>query len=244
MLFESFDLILARDYIETAKLARLGARIGGTIDLKFGASKLPRDENLIARLGRRWEGRPVILAASTHPGEDELILQAFLKARETSPAAILIIAPRHPARGEAIAQLARGSGFRTARRSVDDDFGDAAVIIADTIGDLGTWYSLATLALIGGSWVAGVGGHNPLEPARLGCPVVAGPYTDGWPVYADLAKHAAALIVLAAGLSAAMDLASSDPTRLAGMADRARAFVADGDERVLTRLDRTLELLP
>ena len=241
--FGGFDLILARDDTEAGKLSRLGARVDGRIDLKFGAAALPAAEGLVETLRARWAGRPAILAASTHPGEDEIILRAFREVLETHSTAVLVIAPRHPARGEAIARQARAEGFGAARRGASEDIADATVVVADTLGELGTWYPVADVALIGGSWVEGVGGHNPLEPARLDCPIVAGPHTEGWPVYSELSQREAALIAPAEGLATAMALVFKNPDRLAAMAARARAFVGERDGLVRAGLDRTLDLL-
>jgi 3-deoxy-D-manno-octulosonic-acid transferase len=233
--FGAFDLVLARDDDQAAKLASLGARRDGVIDLKFGAPRLPVD-------GVAIEGRPIVLGASTHPGEDELILQAFSDVRR--PGALLIIAPRHPERGEAIARLAAQAGFTVALRSAGEGFDTTDVLVADTVGELGTWYALADLALIGGSWAPGIGGHNPLEPARLSCPAIAGPHVGGWPVYAEMAELGATRLVAAADMAAAMALAWSDAPSLARMAAAASAFVEARDRGVVAGLDRTLALLP
>jgi 3-deoxy-D-manno-octulosonic-acid transferase len=239
--FAAFDLILARDEDQAVRLAALGARDDGVIDLKFGAPPLPSDPAVIARV-RALGRRPIILAASTHPGEDALVLQAFGAARR--PGALLIVAPRHPERGEGIARLAAGDGFTVARRSRGEAFGASDVLVADTVGELGTWYAVADLALIGGGWTPGVGGHNPLEAARLDCPMIAGPRIDGWPVYSDLVDLGATRLVAEGDLAAAMDLAWSDPLLLASMAAAAAAFVAARDRGVVAALDRTLALLP
>jgi 3-deoxy-D-manno-octulosonic-acid transferase len=233
--FGAFDLVLARDEDQAAKLVALGARRDGVIDLKFGASPLPVEGPVV-------EGRPIILAASTHPGEDELILRAFGEVRK--PGALLILAPRHPERGEAIARLAAQAGLMVALRSGGQAFDAADVLVADTVGELGTWYALADLALIGGSWTPGIGGHNPLEPARLGCPAIAGPHVEGWPVYRQMADLGATRLVPAADLAAAIALAWNDAPALARMAAAASAFVEVRDQGVVAGLDRTLALLP
>ena len=239
--FGAFDLVLARDDDQAAKLALLGARRDGVIDLKFGAAALPRDEAVIARF-RAMERRPIILAASTHQSEDALVLQAFGEVRR--PGALLIIAPRHPERGEAIARLAIRDGFKVATRSSGQAFETADILVADTVGELGTWYALADLALIGGSWRPGVGGHNPLEAARLGCAMVTGPYVASWPVYDQLAALRATRLVAAADLAGVTALAWSEPAVLARMAAAAAAFVESRDRSVVAGLDRTLALLP
>lgn len=230
VVFGAFDLILARDETQAARLISLGARCDGVIDLKFGAPPLPQDDAIIARF-RALGRRPIILAASTHPGEDALIMAAYGKVRR--PGTLLIIAPRHPERGEEIRRLVAEQSFEP------DD-----VLVADTVGELGSWFALADLALIGGGWVTGVGGHNPLEPARLGCPAIAGPGVDAWPAYGEMAAVGATRLVDQADLAAAIDLAWSDPDALARMATAAAAFVQDRDRGVVAGLDRVLALLP
>jgi 3-deoxy-D-manno-octulosonic-acid transferase len=239
--FGAFDLVLARDDDQAAKLASLGARRDGVIDLKFGATALPRDETVIERF-RESGRRPIILAASTHPGEDEPILRAFGEVR--TPGALLIVAPRHPERGEAIAHLAGRTGFAVARRVEGETPDTADVFVADTVGELGTWYALADLALIGGGWAPGIGGHNPLEAARLGCPTIAGPHVGGWPVYDEMAALGATRLVPSADLVSAMTLAWSDRPLLERMARNAADFVRTRDRGVVEGLDRTLALLP
>ena len=237
--FGVFDLVLARDDDQAIRLASLGARRDGVIDLKFGASPLPRDDALIERF-RSLARRPIILAASTHPGEDEVVLKAFDKVRRSG--ALLIIAPRHPERGEAIAHLAILEGFEVATTSETIDAAD--VLIVETLGELGTWYALAHLALVGGSWIAGIGGHNPLEAARLGCPVIAGPHVDAWPVYGELAARGGSRLVDGDALVSAMDFVWSDAPALARMAAAAKNFVKSRDQDVVAGLDRALALLP
>jgi len=243
-LFGAFDLVLARDEHEGTKFRSLGAPVGGVIDLKFGAAPLPRDEALSEHYRGLWGAKHVLLGASTHAGEDEMILDAFVSARGVRDNTVLVLAPRHPARAEAVAKLAVDRGLAVAGRSLGDAAPRTRVLIADAIGELGTWFGLADLALVGGSWVGGVGGHNPLEPARLGCPVIVGPKFSGWPVYRDLASRGAARIVRAEDLAGAMSQVWTDPDGLTVMASSARVFVEARDGTVSAGLDRVIALLP
>jgi 3-deoxy-D-manno-octulosonic-acid transferase len=245
----SFDLILARDTAAAERLAALGARVDGLADLKFGARPLPVDERELREARAVLGGRPVLLAASTHPGEEDLVLRAFQAARAES-AALLVLVPRHPARGEELQRLVRERGLPVRRRSTGDALGgdalgDRPVCVADTVGELGLWYRLATLAVIGGSLVpettkgGGVGGHNPLEPARLGCPFVAGPYVAAWPAYPSLEAAAATRLVPGDELAPWFARALVRDPALNEMAARAQAFVAAGDaaaDEVATRI--------
>ena len=108
------------------------------------------------------------------PGEDETILPAHDSLRRTHPGLLTIIVPRHPNRGPDIAMLC--DTRRCARRAADEPItSDTAVYVADTLGELGLFYRLAPFAFVGGTLIP-AGGHNPLEPARLGCAVLAGPH--------------------------------------------------------------------
>ena len=116
-----------------------------------------------------------MLAASTHPGEEALIAERGPRAAPAAP--LLIIAPRHPERGgEIAADLAQRGLRRRAAHGAAGRSGDVDVYLADTLGELGLFFRLADVAVMGGGFVAGVGGHNPLEPARLGVGVVSGPH--------------------------------------------------------------------
>ena len=241
----AFDLLLARDPDAAECFATLGGRVDGLTDLKFGAPPLPVDEAEWARARDVLGDRPVLLAASTHPGEEEVVLRAF-RAAAPDQATLLILAPRHPARGEAVASLAREIGLAVGRRTLGDGLGEAPVYVADTMGELGLWYRLAELAVIGGSLTEeGVGGHNPLEPARLGCPFISGPEVSAWPVYEALETTRATRRAKPGELADWFSRALAGDPALAAMAARASAFAAAGDaaageavERVLGLLDR------
>ena len=171
-LLSAFDLILPQDAEISARLAKLRAKIQGHLNLKRLGEPLPCDLSELSRLRADLAERSVILASNTHPGEDEMIVKAV-----RGLGALLVITPRHPERGGTIAAELTGLGLKVARRSLGEALTpDTAVYLADTLGEMGLFYSLADVAVMGGSFVAGIGGHNPLEPARLGVPVVTGPY--------------------------------------------------------------------
>ncbi len=248
----AFDLLLARDGASAERFAALGARVDGIADLKFGAAPLPVDLAALAKARQGLGDRPVILAASTHPGEEEIVLAPFRAALESAPGParpLLILAPRHPIRGEAVERLARDLGLGASRRGggacLPDTGPDApAVYVADTVGELGLWRRLARLEVLGGSLTpAGVGGHNPLEAARLACPFIAGPWTQAWPVYDALEAAGATRRVAPEDLAGWFARAIADPDGLRPMADRAAAFVAAGDAGVGEALARVLALL-
>jgi len=245
-LFGAFDLVLARDRDAADGLRALGARVDGVADMKLAAQPLPVDEGELARLRAAIGGRPVILAASTHDGEETLILERFAQiTKDERFKPLLIVAPRHVDRGVEIERLATGLGFAAPRRSAGADWlGAAEVYVADTVGELGLWYRLAGLAVLGGSLVPGVGGHNPLEPARLGCAFVVGPHTENWPLYGALEAEGASARVAAPG---ELDRYFRDlleaPAALAAMAGKARAHVAALDAEARETTARVLALI-
>ena len=188
----------------------------------------------------------MILAASTHPSEEALIWtrwRSVIEGRPDKP--LLVIVPRHPERGPAIAAAARLEGFTTGLQSVNADL-SVAVFVADALGELGMWFRLARLAVMGGGFVDGVGGHNPLEPARLGVPVVSGRKVENWATaYRDLeATQAVLLVEDAADLDPPMRQALDDPAALTAMANHARAYVASRDDAARAVAGLVLKLIP
>ena len=239
-LFGGFDLILAQDGRAAERLTSLGGTVAGEADLKFGSDPLPVDTAALASLRVRLSDRPVLLAASTHPGEDEIVLEAWRALRDRPH---LVIAPRHPDRGPGVADMALATGATVCLRSREPD-DSAEVIVADTLGELGLWYRLADLAVVAGSLVAGIGGHNPLEPARLDCPIVSGPHVENWlTAYADLRDADGVAFADASVLGARLASLLADPESLRSRADRAQAFTARRDAEARAGLDRIIALL-
>jgi 3-deoxy-D-manno-octulosonic-acid transferase len=188
--------------------------------------------------------RRILLAASTHPGEEALIGKAL---RGLQPAPLLVVAPRHPERGAAVAAELEGRGWRTARRSLGADIGpEVDAYVADTLGELGLLYRLADVAVLGGAFVEGLAGHNPLEPARLGTAVITGPHHEAFAeTYAELLDHAAVLIAKdAAELRRAATELLADPRLASGLGARARAFAEAGREALEPAWTRLGPLLP
>ncbi|WP_249138085.1 3-deoxy-D-manno-octulosonic acid transferase [Phenylobacterium montanum] len=242
-LFGAFDLVLAQDATAAARLERLGAKVAGLADLKFGAEALPVDPAALDALRTEIGGRPLILAASTHPGEDELVLGAF--AEIAAPEALLVIVPRHPERGPQIAALAEARLGAVSLRSAGQGLNAVSVHVADTLGELGLWFRLARLAVIGGGFVSGVGGHNPLEPARLDCPFVSGGQVENWATaYAELIAVDGCALIEASELGAVMSAALPGDPALAARAGRAWAYAQARDVEARAALGRVVELLP
>jgi 3-deoxy-D-manno-octulosonic-acid transferase len=225
-LLSRFELCLAQDDLSAERLRLLGAndvRVSG--NLKADAPPAPPDAEKMAELLVSIGIRPILLAASTHPGEDETVLPAHDALRRQLPDLLTIIVPRHPRRGPDIAMLC--GTRKSARRSENRLPGsDTAVYIADTIGELTMFYRLASFAFIGGSLVPH-GGQNPLEAAKLARAVMAGPYTDNFAgVYETIfaaqgegrVRSCAEIVALAARWFADLDAARSAGEAAAGAA--------------------------
>ncbi|RYF95559.1 MAG: 3-deoxy-D-manno-octulosonic acid transferase [Caulobacteraceae bacterium] len=173
----AFDLVLPQDELSAERLRYFDVETDGRLNLKLSGEPLPADPADLAAMKAAIGDRPVVLAASTHAGEEALIVTPMLTAiRSEAPAALLIIAPRHPERGpEVLAALGAGHGPVALRSRGDRITRQTAIYVADTLGEMGLFIRLANVVVMGGSFVPGVGGHNPMEPARLGAPVISGP---------------------------------------------------------------------
>lgn len=161
------------------------ARVTVTGNLKFDAVQAvagpERSGPRVLRYFRVPDDRAVVVAGSTMKGEELLVLRAFERARASVDRPLLVIAPRHPERFDEVERLAREEGFRTARRSeltIDED-PCADVVVLDTIGELAHLYRVATVVFVGGSLVP-TGGHNILEPAAFGKPILFGPHMQNF----------------------------------------------------------------
>jgi 3-deoxy-D-manno-octulosonic-acid transferase len=241
-----FDLVLAQDGETAAGLTRLGGRDDGRLNLKLAGEPLPVDSRALARVHEELGPRPVLVAASTHPGEESQLLEVFSWLKDLPERPLLVIVPRHPARGKAVAAEAHAKGFTASRRACADLLTpQTEVYVADTLGELGLWFRMARLAVIGGSLVEHVGGHNPLEAARLGCPIASGPHVSNWrPVYLALkAEQAVRKVPNAAALAGVMGEALGHPLALRAEAERAKAFAAREGAAVDHAAERLLALL-
>jgi 3-deoxy-D-manno-octulosonic-acid transferase len=194
-LLSAFELVLPQDAATAKRLAALGGRIGPRLNLKRAGAPPPADDAELGRLRAQIGDRPVVLAASTHPGEEPLIAAAVRAATQEQPNTLLILAPRHPERGPGVAAELGAGGWAVARRAAAEPL-DAKVqaYVADTLGEMGLFLRLAQVVVMGGSFVDGVGGHNPLEAARLGAALVTGPHVaNAQELYDEMLAEAAAI---------------------------------------------------
>lgn len=176
-LLSRFDLCLTQSAGDAERYAQLGApSVSSTGNLKLDVPAPPVDDATLRRLKEIIGDRPVIAAASTHAGEETAIIAAHRRLRAKFPNLLTVIVPRHPSRGESIAEIAKTAGLATALRSRRaQPMPDIGVYIADTLGELGLIYRLASIVFMGGSLVTH-GGQNPIEPIRLGAAVLHGPH--------------------------------------------------------------------
>jgi 3-deoxy-D-manno-octulosonic-acid transferase len=240
----------ARRFIE---LGADPARVVVTGSLKFDSLDPPgqvRARDRALRYFRVSAARPVIVAGSTMKGEETAVLRAFRRARATSPSTLLILAPRHPERFTEVVQLCRNEGWKTARRTelaIDAD-PRADVVVLDTIGELASIYQLGIVVFVGGSLVP-TGGHNVLEPAIFGKPIVFGPHMENFREIADTFVAAGAAVRLDEERQLEetfLDLLG-DPVRRARLGAAARALVEanrGAKDKTMTVLETLVQPAP
>ncbi|SDS92576.1 3-deoxy-D-manno-octulosonic acid transferase [Bradyrhizobium canariense] len=176
-LLGKFDICLAQSRADAQRFAALGCRnVLTTGNLKLDVPAPPADMAKLERLMSVTRGRPIIVAASTHPGEEEILLEVHRTLAGYFPSLLSVIVPRHPDRGEAIARTIEASGLHVALRSHGDlPIATTDIYVADTMGELGLFYRLAPIVFMGGSLVRH-GGQNPIEAIKLGASIVHGPH--------------------------------------------------------------------
>ena len=222
-IFSAFDLILPQDDASARRLAELGVQSQGRANLKLSGPALSYDATALKTLKAATGNRPVVVSASTHPGEEQITDRAVSTLTDRP---LHLIAPRHPARADRIEAELIMAGRSVARRSrAEPIMPDTDVYLADTLGELGLFFELADAVLLGGGWAEGVGGHNPLEPARQGRAVISGPHVSNWAsVFTALLAADAVRQVEATGLDSALGNLMADPGARTALADRALAF--------------------
>jgi 3-deoxy-D-manno-octulosonic-acid transferase len=176
-LLEKFEVCLAQSDTDAERYAALGARnVITTGNLKLDVPAPPADPAKLEKLMAMTRGRPVIVAASTHPGEEEILVETHRRLASFFPGLLSVIVPRHPDRGNAVAGIVASAGLRFVQRSREElPAANTDVYIADTMGELGLFYRLAGVVFMGGSLVEH-GGQNPIEAVKLGAAVVHGPH--------------------------------------------------------------------
>ncbi len=224
--------VLAQSQTDADRLKAIGCRpnrVSAAGNLKFDVRAAEESEATRLLKAATKELR-LIVAGSTLQGEESALLQAWPSLLEADPQLALVLAPRHPDRFDAVAALLHKSGLRWVRRSVwralpqpiPQPLAAGEIVLLDTIGELASVYSLASAAFVGGSLVP-AGGHNPLEPAQFGIPIVVGPnYANFRAITDDLLAHNAIHIVGKEGLAAALTNLLQNRKAAEAMGERAR----------------------
>ncbi|AHJ67887.1 3-deoxy-D-manno-octulosonic-acid transferase [Granulibacter bethesdensis] len=223
------QFIMARSGEDAARFRSLGGmKVQAAGDLKFAAPPLPADPAALRLLQAQIGGRAIFLAASTHPGEDEVVLGVHTRlAGESVSPLLTVIVPRHPERG---AMIAPGSPRRSLQQALPPA-DESGIYVADTIGELGLFYRVADCAFIGGSLIPH-GGQNPLEAARLACPCAAGPHMENFADAVEALEAVGGLIRVdhEAGLTDFVRHMVNDPDEAAARGQRACAAVQGWDD--------------
>jgi 3-deoxy-D-manno-octulosonic-acid transferase len=246
-LLQAFATIYAQTAQDAERLRRLGATEAIEAgNLKEAAPPLPAIAETVMQWQMTLGSRPRWLAASTHPGEEVQFAGVHRALQSRFPGLLTIIVPRHPQRGPEIATALTAIGSSIALRSRSEAVTAATdIYIADTLGELGLWYRLCPIVMMGGSLIPH-GGQNPLEPARLDCAVLFGPsmFNFSEAVAGLLDAGGAQQVQDAAELTAALGILLADPAKVAEIASAARAH-AGGRNRILDILrDAALRSLP
>ena len=235
-------LFLAQTLADAERLKHLGAdRVEVCGNLKFDVPPPPADEAAVEHLRSEIGARTMFVAASTHAGEERAVIEAHAELRRTGVPLLTVIAPRHPARGAAVAEEAQAAGFSVNRRAFGESIAaETDIYIADTIGEMGLWYRLADVAFLGGSLVPH-GGQNPIEPAKLLIPVLSGASMYNFRDAYEAMAEAKALRTVHDGpsLAAAVRQLTENPRERERQSREARACV----ERLTGALERTLTAL-
>lgn len=236
----SMAAIAAQTEVDAARFLDLGlssTKIHVTGSIKFD-SRLPADcSEKTAQLRRQWgPNRAVWIAASTHDGEEEIVLDAFSDLKQTVNELLLVLVPRHPERFNRVADLCSRRGFIVARRSEGKVDVETEIYLGDTMGELALLYAACDVAFVGGSLVP-IGGHNLLEPAAVGIPVIMGPHVFECAEICRqlLEAQAAQQVHDAVQLAHTVKMYLSDATRCQQTGENGRLFVQK-NRGALTRL--------
>ena len=243
--FGALDLVLPQNDASAQRLQDLGVTVHGRLNLKLTSAPLPLNGASVAEVEAQAGARPLLLAASTHTGEDEVVLDAFAQA-DPERKGVLVIVPRHTERGLGIANLARAHGFTAGLRSRGDTLAGRQIYVADSLGELGLWFRVARAAYIGGGLSKRIGGHNPLEAVRLDCPVISGPNVRNWAEVYDSLRALQAVMVVNSSQELAVAFAAflSSTDTGAAQSERARAFIDNQAAAFDAGWELILPLLP
>lgn len=250
-MLKQITCVAAQSQLDADRFIQLGLPINNLQvcgNLKYDVQIPDVQKDLGIELKRNLPGRKILVAASTHPGEEEQVLTAFKNILTKVPECLLILVPRHPDRFEEVAKTLEREGFAYVRRSQDTECTDKTqVLLGDTMGELNIFYSSADLAFVGGSLVP-FGGHNLLEPAAAGVATITGSDTSNFREITQKLLAADALCVIrnSTELSTRVLDLLSDPVLMAGMSKRGLAVVQQNQgatQKVIQIIDRQLSAM-
>ena len=196
-IFNNFSMIFAQSNNDKEKLIQLSENVEFYGNLKNISKSLTVDLAKLKIIKNQIDQRKVWLCASTHKNEEKIILATHQKLKKHFPDLLTIIAIRHPKRADEVVELCRQNNIKIAQRSLDQTIdNEVAIYLVDTLGELGIFYSLCRFALIGGSLLANIGGHNPFEAMQLDCVVISGQFYENFSdIYNDIKKYQTGIIV-------------------------------------------------
>ena len=248
-ILDQFTLLVTQNQKTAANLQAMGAataRIRPGSNLKAVSAPLPVDHEALIAVRNAFSDRPVWIASSTHEGEEAIVLEAHKALLNRHPELCLLLAPRHPDRGGAVEALIKQAGLTLARRSMGVLPGAGTqVYLADTLGEVGTWYALSPLVFLGGS-LREIGGHNPFEPMQAGAAVISGTgHYNFAETYAELTELGAAVeIRSAAELAEQVAEWLEQPDALQAARDAAGQFISLQSDQLDKTVEVLMELLP
>lgn len=238
---DSISLFMAQSLNDMERLKLIEAR--NTLylgNLKYCTNNKIIDDKLLLKLKTLFKGRKILLAASTHEGEDKLIAETYCHLKKQNKNLLLIIAPRHPIRSKKIKQMLEDElDLKVSTRSIGGKVtNDIDVYLADTIGELNYLYSISPISIVGGSFVQ-IGGHNIIEPAKLGSAIIVGPYHFNFQEICDefADKNAAQFVQNKEECIKAVEKLLENPKQLKLYTDNAAKIVATKN----TTLDKVLK---
>ncbi|MEP4038128.1 3-deoxy-D-manno-octulosonic acid transferase [Pseudophaeobacter sp.] len=243
-----FDLLLTQNKAVAEDLLSLGAtpaRVFPSGNLKAGSAALPQKPELLREMRATLAGRPLWIASSTHEGEEETVLEAHKALLRDHPDLCLFLVPRHPERAEEIGGKITQAGLKYSQRSIGTALSpESQVYLADTLGELGSWYALSPIVFLGGSLLP-IGGHNPFEVAQSGAAVLTGPgysnFTETFPPM--IASGAATEVRDAHDLAQVVDHWLTQPAQLQIARDAARAYVEEQSGQLDLVVERLINSL-
>ena len=195
----TFNFAFAQNEVSANRLLTLGMNrevLLGVCSIKEQAQPLDFDPIELQKLKDVFLGRKIWVAASTHPGEEEILAIAQKKLYTYDKRYLLILVPRHPERGDLIAKSLTATGHGIELRSKEHEVNsETEIYLADTVGELGLWYNLSEIAFLGGSMV-NIGGHNPYEPCRFGTAIIHGSFVYNFQEIFDLLHSEGASILV------------------------------------------------